>query len=518
MNTVRACLPCKAAKVTCDLARPTCGSCNEQNIICTGLPLDSLFVFRNENEVAKRNSRRARGQRRQSPEAALVSLQAEQSSPNPEEPFNVSDHRLRESYPWLNYWALTQIPNSLKRDAETRAIERFFVNWTLYPDNRGLSPGYMDDLPRLYYSTEADSVLWSSVRAVAYADIGGGSFQVKARQQYGTALNQMRVIANDQQQIASDTTLYATLLMDDFELMYLGRNDPLGPHRDAIKHILRNRGDGQLYTPTRFSLWRLIHYRLQFWQMLSRDEPIMEQQAWLSKLNLERPELRICAEVLKMHVLNAAAKQLAQTSDRIEAIRANQLDRVQQLIQDIQNHLVVTESWTSEMAAVWKVHIDDRRSIGQFQTDDIGTIIPMPNFPYPTFLSYDDLWLAYIWNFYSANLMILRESLVDMLSLANRMQGQGSPNIDQTEGLRQQRDWIEQLSASILGSFPMLLGFTDGKTQPGWSRLPQQGKMAGRLFALFAMWAIQKAKFTSTQHKQTASEVIDWINSRHGLR
>lgn len=81
--------------------------------------------------------------------------------------------------------------------------------------------GYMEDLPRLYYSMQPDSVLGSSVRAMAFADLkgtGGGSFDRKARQQYGAALKSMRVVVNDQELIASDPTLYATLLMDSFEV------------------------------------------------------------------------------------------------------------------------------------------------------------------------------------------------------------------------------------------------------------------------------------------------------------
>jgi hypothetical protein len=85
------------------------------------------------------------------------------------------------------------------------------------------------------------------------------------------------------------------------------------------------------------------------------------------------------------------------------------------------------------------------------------------------------------------------------------------------EVIQKQRDWVDTLSAAIIRSFPMLLGFTQRHEQTGGPRVLQQGKMAGRLFSLFSMWVVQRAQFTSAQHKQTASEVIAWINSRHGL-
>jgi hypothetical protein len=37
--------------------------------------------------------------------------------------------------------AFGEVPGPLKRDVETRAVERFFVNWTLHPSNHGVTPG-----------------------------------------------------------------------------------------------------------------------------------------------------------------------------------------------------------------------------------------------------------------------------------------------------------------------------------------------------------------------------------------
>lgn len=141
--------------------------------------------------------------------------------------------------------------------------------------------------------------------------------------------------------------------------MYLARTDPLGPHSEAIKYILRSRGDGQLYHPTRFSLWRLAHNRLQIWQTLLREQPDPEQIAWMSKLNINRPDLHICANVLEMNVLSAVAKRLTQTIEDTEAMRAEKFEQARQLAQEMQDLTVTVESWTSEMTGVWKPNIDD---------------------------------------------------------------------------------------------------------------------------------------------------------------
>jgi hypothetical protein len=124
-------------------------------------------------------------------------------------------------------------------------VERFFVNWTLHPSNHGASlgkparvldrhtprfselvligVGHMHDLPVLFFDTEPHSVLWLAVRAVAFADIRNESsgtipFHIKARQHYGAALNRMRTVITDQDNLDDDRVLSAMLLIDNFEV------------------------------------------------------------------------------------------------------------------------------------------------------------------------------------------------------------------------------------------------------------------------------------------------------------
>ena len=134
--------------------------------------------------------------------------------------------------------------------------------------------------------------------------------------------------------------------------MYLARNDPVSPHSEAVRHILRSRGDQQLYSPTPFSLWRLTHYRLQFWQTLSRDHPDAEQIAWVSKLNLERPDLRICSHVLHMNILVAVSKTMMQASEENEAIRREKLGRLDQIALEMRELITSIETWAENSQRV----------------------------------------------------------------------------------------------------------------------------------------------------------------------
>jgi hypothetical protein len=124
---------------------------------------------------------------------------------------------------------------------------------------------------------------------------------------------------------------------------------------------------------------------------------------------------------------------------------------------------------------------------------------------------------AFIWNFYAASQIVLRESLISVIEYRATLQTRNEADSNNAEIIQKQQDWIDSLSTAIIGSFPQLLGFTYEREPVGHQQIPRQGKMAGRLFALFSMWVVQRAQFTSMQHKQTASDVVAWINSRHGL-
>lgn len=176
--------------------------------------------------------------------------------------------------------------------------------------------------------------------------------------------------------------------------MYLARNDLHGPHNEAIKHVLYKRGEGQLYSPTRFSLWRLTHYRLQAWQTLFREEPDAEQVAWVNKLNVERPDLRICGHVIQMNILSALSRTLIQDSEGNDTPRPENLNRAKELIQEMQALTIGIENWASEMTGVWTAKEDDPRNIADPQEVDESPNFPIPHFPYPHLITYDDIWLV----------------------------------------------------------------------------------------------------------------------------
>ena len=194
---------------------------------CAGLSADANVIFRSENEVAQRNSERAR--REQRPVHAypipfdeapfLATDEVGQAS----EPTDIDYPGLQHQYPWLNDRTLASIPRSMITDLDTSAVDRFFVNWTLYPRNDGLSLGHMHSLQALYLSVPPESVLWLAVRAMAFADIrrnstSGMEYHIKARRHYGKALTRIRESVDGSREALDDSVLAAVLLIDDFEV------------------------------------------------------------------------------------------------------------------------------------------------------------------------------------------------------------------------------------------------------------------------------------------------------------
>jgi len=286
-------------------------------------------------------------------------------------------------------------------------------------------------------------------------------------------------------------------------------------HGDAIRYILYAGGHDYVFNRSSFALGCLAHKRLQARQILLREEPEPEQIVWVSKLNVDRPDNHISADVLHMNILSAAVQKLARSSADIGSTSGEKVEQSRQLVRSIQDLIASMESWTLAMTGVWKPEVMEPRHITQPREMDEPFDLPIPQFPCPRMLSYHNLWLAYLWNFHAASQIVLRESLVEVINYSAMIHGDQGPDPERLERIHREQEAVHRLSSVIIQSLPPLLGFTHRHDlEP---RSPPHGKMAGRSFSVCSMWVIQKARFTSPEHKHTASEVIKWINDRHGL-
>ena len=192
--------------------------------------------------------------------------------------------------------------------------------------------------------------------------------------------------------------------------MYLARTEPLGPHRKAIRHILRAGGDKQLFTRSRFALWCVAVHRLQYRQILLREEPDPDQIAWMSKLNIDRPDIHLTVDVTHMNILSAAANTLIQSIEDSGAESSERIEKSRQLAHESHGLITSIEKWTSGMAGVLKTESTNPQHIAQPQEMGDSSNPPIPHFPYPRVLSYYDISLAYMWNCHGASQIVFRES------------------------------------------------------------------------------------------------------------
>lgn len=225
MSIPRSCNTCRSAKTKCDAGRPSCTRCIRRGQQCI-YEADQGLIFRNENEVARLRSNRA-----SRPNQKINFLPLKANTPPAVGQIAVEhdqgpDIISYQGLPWLSRDAQNEVPEPLKRDLRSRAVERFFVNWVLYPTYSGQSPGHLHVIPGLYQSAASNSALCCAVRAIAFADMPKGSrdqvssFHAQAQRSYGDALARMRDLASDETSLVDDHVLAALLLIDNFEVRH----------------------------------------------------------------------------------------------------------------------------------------------------------------------------------------------------------------------------------------------------------------------------------------------------------
>jgi len=297
--------------------------------------------------------------------------------------------------------------------------------------------------------------------------------------------------------------------------MYLGRSEPLGPHLDVIRHILFTQGTQRIFDKSRLSLFSVAHHRLQARQILLREAPDPCQMTWMSLLNTCRPDIRISADVLQMCAHSATARILKEKSSYATTATLEEVEHVQLLVHKIQDFIISIDQWTSNTPKEWKPNLIDPGDTDQYEDMFGASYNSSLCISSPQTLDYHSIGLLYMWNLHSASQIILRESLIDIIIHKATLKGLEMPDMEDMDCIQGERRTIERLSATIIRSFPLLMGFTNELWHNSY--IPRQGKMAGRFLYLFPMSVIKKAELTSPLHKLTASKVIDWINSSHGL-
>lgn len=179
-------------------------------------------VFRDENQAAKEGSERARQKgRRERPEIIQLEMFLPRSRDTRNSLFGANQSE--STYYWLKEQPVVSMPEQLARDWSSRAVERFFADWTKVPCEDGISIGCELDLPILYSSTMRNSILWLAVDTMALAHVGhleprGLSEPRGALKRYGETLSALYELAYDNRAFAGVDVIAGILLLDTFEV------------------------------------------------------------------------------------------------------------------------------------------------------------------------------------------------------------------------------------------------------------------------------------------------------------
>lgn len=299
------------------------------------------------------------------------------------------------------------------------------------------------------------------------------------------------------------------------QTVYLASEIPLGHHGEAIKYLLRLRGNEQLFSRSNFSLWSLANHRLQARQILRHEEPDAVQIELLDLLDTGRPDIRICADTMKMTALCAAANRMIERPQPAPASLAKHAHSLSQIADQMQALITDIEDWTSRMSQAWQPKLVDARMMTrrpreyQYSHDH-----PLAHLYCAKLIAYPDVWLAFLSGFHAACQIVLRETFIAVLELQVKVRGNESPRTH-VDAIERERGCVESLAAKIIGAFPALMGFTNGAGDEG-DCLPQ-GLMAGRCLALFALEVIHRAKYPRFEHKDSAAAVIRWMSASYVL-
>lgn len=310
-----------------------------RDLNCVGLSrtTDTPDAFRNENVAAKQGSEKARRGRKPKPERIPLEILTTPSTPGssrlpttlqetwPREPRSASAHS-------------TEHPTGpLPRAVVTRAVERLFVSWVSSIPASGRPASRSDVVITLYSTTLPGSVLWFAVHALAVAELSWSASDCingcpGPLVSYGNFLKKMQTVLLDQEQISSDESLVAFLVIGIFEvsvrkntaifalhlffldersptdppiktqILYLGRYVPLESHAVAVQYALRSRNAAMKNGKSLPSASSAAYGRLQAWALLSGSHISLDDTALagLTDRNLGSPTLAKIHAQLKL--------------------------------------------------------------------------------------------------------------------------------------------------------------------------------------------------------------------------
>nr|POE77949.1 hypothetical protein CFP56_09590 [Quercus suber] len=291
----------------------------------------------------------------------------------------------------------------------------------------------------------------------------------------------------------------------------MGNDLPLGLHGKAVDYVLAARGTHQLYSPRSFSLARAALFRLQARQLLLGEDCTEIQRMLINSLNLDVADLRMLDHISQITHLCAKLKHLE--SGWFETSRGDVIENAARLLEDFDGLAVSIDEWTSAVDAELKPTILSSQVATWIQhVSTSNEENPMRAFQCPRMEWHRDTVVTFLWSFYAAAQLVLRDRVLRILNLTLQV----SPTTTPLQQGRMEAETIkiDMLSASIIRLFPALMGFNSASsTGLSPQRKPSQINSLGRFLGIFAMLVIKHVPTTPESHKLCVERVLKWMRT-----
>ncbi|KAI1497484.1 hypothetical protein F5X99DRAFT_421333 [Biscogniauxia marginata] len=371
----RGCLRCCQRRVECDQGRPSCQRCINRDEICEGYRDEASIIFWHETDKI----------------TVRVHAATVLSPP---------DTARRKG---------RQMSNRLKSTPEDAAVDHFVEKYVVHPCNETSSPGFLEHLPSLFKDANMK-----------------GRFALRY---YGMSLSALHRSLSIQGKVLDDHDLVTiTFLVPD--------PTSRGAHAQGVAQILRLRGHDQVYNARSWSLFRLIHHRIQKQQLAFGLNSLDVSGDWIGPSNDDMPFVR----------LEKDAFHVSRTCDRARALQ-RALDNDELPVAE----MLGLHAWAFKTLAAHDLP-SYKHSIQSF-TDTIQL--------------HTDLWMAYEWNYHGTARMIAHEQILKCLNTALVSLNLDNATIDTLCALSQDStSIIHTLADEILSTMSQYLGDIDHLGRP----------------------------------------------------
>ncbi|KAI0592733.1 hypothetical protein F4775DRAFT_587349 [Biscogniauxia sp. FL1348] len=422
--------------------QPACQRCVNRDEICEGYRDKASIIFRHETDRI----------------TASVHAATLQSPPKP-------------------------TPDRPKLTPGGAAVDRFIDKYVVYPCSETSSPGFLGHLPSLLQDANVEgrfALRWT-MRGATYVDLSQSQEDdALARETfycYNMSLSALRRSLSTPGKLPDDHDLLTvTFLAPD--------STTRGAHAQGMAQILRLRGHEQLYNARSWSLFRLVHHRVQKQQLALGLKPLDESEGWIDRLNDDMPFACHRAHTVQ-RALDSETLSVGETLDLVNELRKLNQEAV---------------SWRE--GPRWSF-----KTLAAHNLPSFGNLMqPLTD----TIQLHTDFWMAYEWNHHRTARTIAHEQILKCVNAAL-----ASPNLDTAT-----IDTLCALLQEPTAIIHALAGDIDHLGRPHDSQLgpPRCRGIGGYLL----LWPIRVVKgtqsATTTQQRQKSEVVFARIREYTGMR